>query len=290
MKIKIGNVEAGGNTGKLIITEYAPGATDVRTNYVDRPNGDGQMVGNDWLGSSTWAFDISTNTKNLKEAADAVASLEGEWKKPGTRLTPNVPVPLSYSNDDGTSWYRIYGRPGKFTGMAPNVLATLGVGKVNADFVQTIPLHFEDTEQVETMAIVPPVQGGLMAPLMEPLTTIGTGLERAGFVENTGNAPTPMTIVFHGPIQNPKIRSAKGWEVGYRGTIAAGDYVTINPLLGTVKTKNGTNVAGMLTVKTRLSAVTLPVGKSEMFYTGTDTTNTATAQLKWRNAFISMQA
>lgn len=291
MKIKLGNVEAGGNTGKLIITAFTPGSTDVRTNYVDRPNGDGQMVGTDYLGASTWAFDIATNTKTLKEAATEVASFEGEWKKPSTRLTSNVPVALKYTH--GGSWYKVYGRPGKFTGFTPNVHATLGVGLITCDFTQTNPLHFADVENKEILNIIPATTGGFKAPLIAPLTTRKSSAERAGFVDNLGNAATPLKIKFIGPAKNPKIRSAKGWEIGYVGTLAYDQHVIIDPLMGTVLlytgVSSGVNVAGRLTVRTRLSAVTLPVGRSEFFFSGEDVTGTAKAELMWNNAYTSMQ-
>lgn len=292
MKIKLNGIEAGGNTGKLIITDYSPGSSELRTNYTDRPNGDGVMVGADYLGKSTWGFDISTNTKNLKEAMEAVASFGSAWQKSSTRMASNVPVPMSYTLD-GVTWYRVYGRCGAYTGASPDVLASLGVGKITADFVQTRIEHFADDEQKETLTFVPATTGGLRTPLVAPLTTRKSSGERAGFVTNAGDLPTPMKITFHGPIKDPLIRSATGWSTGYLGTIAGDQRVVIDPLLGTVKlytgSNSGVNVAGRLTVKTRLSAITLPVGKSEFFFSGNSETGLAKAELAWRDAYGSMR-
>jgi len=288
MYIKLSTIEAGGNTNPILIENFPAPSTELRTNYVDAPNRDGQLVGRDFLGSSTWGFDFVTNKSNLQEAFSEIGKLEHVWKDSKNRLNSNVAIPLRYSLD-GTNWFRIYGRCGQFTGSTPDVLATLGVARATADFVQTRVEHFSDTEHLNTITYVPPVQGGLTAPLTSPLTSSGTGEERGGFVTNGGNVPTPLSIRFYGPISNPVLRSEAGWEVSYRGSIATGDYVDINPLMGTVKRKNGSSVAGNLGTKVRLSKVNLPVGQSTLYLSGTDSTGLSKVELRWRDAWSSMQ-
>ena len=288
MYIKIGNVQAGGPDSPLIIESFEAPSTELRTNYVDRPNGDGKFVGRDWLGSTTWGFDFATNKSNLREALTEANRLERVWKDSKSRLASGVAIPLSYSLD-GSNWFRVYGRCGQFTGTNANVHARLGVAKVTADFEQTRIEHFSDSEKLETITYVAPVQGGLTAPLIAPLTTVGTGAERAGFVTNTGDLPTPLKIRFYGPIQNPVLRSAAGWEVGLRTSIGAGDWIEIDPLNTTVKKRNGSSVAGLLTTRTRLSTVNLPVGKSELFLSGVDLSNSSKVEVRWRDAFTGLQ-
>lgn len=288
MYIKIGNVQAGGYDSPLIIENFDAPSTTLRTDYTDRPNADGVMVGRDWLGSSTWGFDLATNRSNLQDAMSEVNALERVWKDSKSRLASGVALPLSYSLD-GSRWFRVYGRCGQFTGSSPSVLARLGVARVTADFVQTRTEHFSEAEHLETITYVPPVQAGLTAPLVAPLTSVGTGAERAGFVINNGDLPTPLKIKFFGPIQNPVLRSAAGWEVGIRSTIGAGDWVEIDPLMGTVKKRNGSAVAGLLTTRTRLSTVNLPVGQSELFLSGVDLTNTSKVEVRWRDAYTGLQ-
>lgn len=288
MYIKFGSVEAGGFDNPLLIEGFTPPSPDLRTNYIDRPNADGQLVGKTFLGSATMGFDLVTNTKNLKEAYALANQLERDWTSTKMRVDSNVSVPLSYSLD-GSKWYRVYGRPGKFTGFAPDVLATQGVGRITVDFTVTRFEHFSEIGQVETITYLPPIQGGLVAPLTAPITTVGTGVERSGFVTNKGDLQSPLEIRFFGPISNPSLRSSSGWEVSYRGTIPVGDFVTINPLQGTVKQRNGSSVAGNLGTKVRLSRVNLPVGKSELFLKGTDTTGTSKVELRWRDAHTGVQ-
>lgn len=289
MFLKIGNVQLGGPTGSLIIENFQFGATELRTNYVDRPNGEGQLVGKDWLGSSTISIDIATNTSNLAEAMTEANKLEREWKKSSTRLTSNVPVALSYSMD-GQTWFKVYGRPGAFTGLTPDVLARLGVGRITADFTVTDPNHYSGSENSTTLTFVPKVRGGLISPLVSPLTSSGSSGESARFIKNDGDLPSPMKVKFFGPISQPRLRNSKGQEFGLRTTIAAGDYIEIDARLGTVKKRNGSSVAGLLTTRTRLSTLTLPAGQSEWFFSGSDSTATSKVEIKWSDSYTGLQA
>lgn len=289
MYLKIGNVQLGGPTGSLIIENFQFGSTELRTKYVDRPNGSGQLVGKDWLGSSTISIDIATNKSNLTEAIAEANNLEREWKKASTRLTSNVPVALSYSMD-GQKWFKVYGRPGAFTGITPDVLARLGVARITADFVVTDPNHYSGSEHANTLTYVPEKRGGLVAPLISPLTSSGSSGESARFVDNEGDLPSPIVARFYGPISQPRLRNSKNQEFGLRTSIAAGDWVEIDSRLGTVKKKNGSSVAGLLTTRTRLSTLTLPAGQSEWFFSGSDSTATSKVEIRWSDAYTGLQA
>lgn len=289
MFLKIGNVQLGGPNGSLIIENFQFGSTELRTNYVDRPNGEGQLVGKDWLGSSTISIDIATNKGNLTEAMAEANKLERVWKQSSTRLKSNVPVALSYSMD-GVKWFRVYGRPGAFTGLTPDVLARLGVGRITADFIVTDPNHYSGSENSTVLTYVPKTRGGLISPLVSPLTSSGSSGESARFVTNDGDLPSPMTVRFTGPISQPRLRNSKGQEFGLRTTIAAGDYIEIDARLGTVKKKNGSSVPGLLTTRTRLSTLNLPAGQSEWFLSGSDSTGLSKVEIKWSDSYTGLQA
>lgn len=285
MLFRLGGVEFGGRTGSLIVAGFDPGSADLRTQDHERPQRDGAMVGRDYLGSTTWAFDISTNRRAVLEAAESAAALAVAWRPP-ERLQGNVTVPLSY--ELGGRWRRVYGRPGKFAGIKGDVLAMQGVGKITADFRVTDPLFYDDAETSVVLDIVPASSGGLVAPLVAPLTSVRSSAPRAGFVDNLGDAATPLKVTFHGPVLNPWVRAAAGWEIGLTGTLAYDVSVTVDPLAGTVTRSDGAPVAGMLTRATRLSKSLLPVGQSELTFGGSDITGTATATLSWRHAFQSI--
>lgn len=289
MYLKIGSVQLGGFNGSLIIENFQFGATDLRTNYVDRPNGDGQLVGKDRLGSSTISIDIATNKSNLSEAIAEANKLEREWKKSSTRLTSNVPVALSYSLDE-VHWYKVYGRPGAFTGLTPDVLAMKGVGRITADFIVTDHRHYSNSESSTTLTFVPEKRGGLISPLVSPLTSSGSSGESSRFVVNEGDQPAPIKVKFYGPISQPRLKNSKGQEFGLRTTIANGDWIEIDARLGTVTKRNGSQVPGLLTTRTRLSSLVLPAGQTEWFFSGSDPTATAKVEISWSDAYTGLQA
>lgn len=286
MMFKFGGISFGGRSGSLIVTGFEPGAPEIRGGDVARPNRDGTIAGRNFLGSATWAFDLSTNRTSLDEARATAAALQSAWNDPAIRLNPNVLAPLSYELD-GT-WRRVYGRPDAFVGIKGDVLATLGVGKLVCDFKVHDPVFYDDTESSMTLTIVPASTGGLMAPLVAPLTTVGSGAPRAGFVTNSGDAATPLKVRFKGPVVDPWVRSPSGWEIGLNGSLAYDETVTVDPLAGTVTRQNGQPANGMLTRKTRLSGSLVQPGVTELTFGGTDLTGTATAQLFWRHAYQSI--
>src|SRR5690606_25104696 len=104
---------------------------------------------------------------------------------------------------------------------------------------------------------------------------------------NTGTAPTPLKVVFKGPVTNPYVRAAAGWEIGLKGTILPGQSVTVDAFAGTVLRGNSP-AAGWLTRKTRLSSAVLPTGISDLTFGGVDPTGTAEVELRWRNAYWSI--
>lgn len=286
MRFVFGGVEFGGRAGALIVTGFNPGSTEVRSDDQAAPGRDGAIPVQDFLGSATWAFDISTNREDLAGARASGAALESAWKDPAVRLNGTVKVPLSYEFDG--EWRRVYGRPGQFAGFAADVLANLGVGKITADFRVLDPLHYDDDETSVVLTIVPATTGGLITPFIFPLSTVRSSAPRAGIVNNTGDAATPLKVRFQGPISNPWVRSSAGMEIGLNGSLAYDQTVTVDPLAGTVTRQDGTPAAGLLTRKTQLTATLLQPGPTELSFGGTDPTGTAKATLFWRNAHTSI--
>lgn len=286
MRFILGGVTFSGESldEALMVREFEPGGEEQRTNDTDRAQRDGVTPGRDLLGGSTWSWSISARGNNLSDVLAANAELKGAWR-PYPRLAPGVKIPLSYLIDG--RWRRVYGRPGRYTGPVPDFIAESGIGHIVCDFRVMDPLHYADAESSEVLTIVPASIGGLEAPLMAPLTTVGSGAPRAGFVTNEGDAPTPLKVKFKGPIVDPWVRTSSGMEVGLLGSLAYDQTVTVDPLAGTVL-RGSTPVNGMLSGKTRLSTSLLQPGTTELSFGGTDLTGTATATLLWRDAYKSL--
>lgn len=269
----------------LFVTEFDAGNTEYRSAEVERSQGDGLIAGRDFLGGRTWGISLCTNMNNLPDALTLESRLAGAWHNPKHRTNSLALVPLSY--ELGGRWRRVYGRPSRWAGINGNIYSVQGAGQIECDFKIYDPRHFDDRETVLRMSIVPPSTGGLMAPLVEPLSTVRSGADRVGYVNNTGTADTPLKVVFRGPITDPYVRAAAGWEIALKGTIAAGQSITVDSFAGTVLRGNSP-VAGLLTRKTRLSSAVLPKGISDLTFGGVDPTGTAVAELRWRNAYYSI--
>lgn len=269
----------------LFVTEFDAGNTEYRSAEVERSQGDGLIAGRDFLGGRTWGISLATNMANLPDALSLESRLAGAWHDPKHRTKSLALAPLSY--ELGGRWRRVYGRPSRWAGINGNIYSVQGAGQIECDFKIYDPRHFDDRETVLRMSIVPPSTGGLMAPLVEPLSTVRSGADRVGYVNNTGTADTPLKVVFRGPITNPYVRAAAGWEIALKGSIPAGQSITVDSFAGTVLRGNSP-VAGMLTRKTRLSSAVLPKGISDLTFGGVDPTGTAVAELRWRNAYYSI--
>ncbi|WP_181282178.1 phage distal tail protein [Arthrobacter woluwensis] len=215
---------------------------------------------------------------------DRVDELAAAWR-PRERLLPGTAVPLRYYT--AGRWRRVYGRPNRFSPPSPNFIVKAGRGHVVCDFRVLDPRFFDDVEQQVSLGIVPATTGGLMAPLVAPLSTVRSSAPRAGLLHNRGSAETPCTVRFLGPVSYPLVKSALGWEIGLSATLAYDEEVVVDPIAGTVL-RNGVPAPGILSRSSRIQMAALQPGLNEITFTGTDPTGTAAAVLSWRNAYTSL--
>lgn len=285
VRFRFDGLEFGGPVGPLLVTGFDPGPAEVRNGDSDRSQRDGAIAGRDFLGKRTWGISVSTIADDIDGALALERQLASRWGNEKFRKNPLVTYPLAY--ELGGRWRRVYGRPDRYAGINGDLSSMSGAGTIECDFRVLDPRFYDDAESVVQLTIVPASTGGLMAPLVAPLSTVRSSEPRAGLVDNLGDVPTPLKVVFKGPVTNPWVRAAAGWEIGLVGTLAYDQTVTVDALEGTVL-RGSTPVAGMLTRKTRLSSSMLPVGSSELTFGGTDPTGTASVELRWRNAFTSL--
>ena len=286
MRFKLGGVEFTGETldAPLMVRDFVPGGADVRDEDTAQVQRDGILPGTDLLGGRLWSWDLSARGNNLTAVLAANASLEAAWRTPD-RLLPGVKVPLSYLIDN--RWRRVYGRPGRYSGIVPDHIAISGIGRVVCDFRVLDPSHYDDVESSVVLTIVPATSGGLQTPFVFPLSTVRSSTPRAGSVVNAGDVATPLKVTFRGPVLNPWVRGP-GLEIALAGALAYDQSVTVDARAGTVTRENGAPAAGLLTRKTSLTAALLQPGTTELTFGGTDQTGTATATLAWRNAYTSI--
>lgn len=286
MRFRLGGVEFSGESldEELMVRVFEPGAINRHVGDKRRPQRHGMMAGKDFLTDATWAWGISARGNNLTEVLAADAKLSAAWTPPEL-LMPGVMVPLDYEIDG--RWRRVYGRPGNYQGVTPDFIADSGIGHIDCEFRVMDTRFFSGDEHSARLTIVPATTGGLMAPLVAPLSTVRSSAPRVGIVLNAGVLETPLTVDFRGPVTNPYIKAAAGWEVRLNATLAYDEIVTVDAFNGTI-TRNGNPAPALLTRSSRLSSVVLPPGYSDITFGGTDLTGTATATLRWRDAHTSI--
>lgn len=274
----------------LLVTGLEMPTTEIRDNSTFRFGADGSTSGPEWLGESYWTWTVATNVYSLSEAMALSGQLEAAWKDPSVR-TGYSHVPLEYSHDNGATWYRVYGRPGRFTPFTPDTRAMGGVGYLTLEFIQRDPLHYASQESFTRIDATQATTGTAWRfPLHFPLSGVESGEPRAGLVTNRGDRPAPVRAVFSGPGSDFRVWG-DGFEAGYTGTLTYDQTVTLDGLDHTVVRRTGGARARHVTPtrRTRLGDFTLPPGTTNLWFKSTDPTGTSHVDIYWRAAFTSMQ-
>ena len=283
-RFEFDGVQFGGLPTDILVEDWDTGQGEVRSQDAEPPGRAGLLVGRDFPAPPSWVFELVTNRDTVLDAMATVESLGGVWRS-SRWSKPGVVGVLRYWVGDRAR--RVVGRPRRFSSPNGDVQGQRGAARFMCDFQLTDPRSFDDNEGQVTLSLVPESTGGIIFPLVFPMTTTITGGVRAGFVTNDGDAPAPVTVTFNGPVTNPKIFT-DDWEIGITGKLAYDESVTVDCLAMTVKRQDGANVAGRLTRGTRLRNAALAPGQQEIKFTGADSTGTATAVVSWRNSYWSI--
>lgn len=273
-----GSAESAPRDAAIVVQDFDPGESDIRELVVDNPLGDGVNFGDERLAPPTWTFDAVAYGDVVAEADALAAALAVAWR-PAELRQPGATVPLRYEHRG--RWRRVYGRPGKFV---PDAAAIDGVASMLATFRLSDPLHFDDAEQSVTIRSVPPSSGGIVPPLVAPISTTKAGDPASRFAVVGGDAPAPLRITFTGPISAPWVRVG-GVLVQMSGSIAYDRTVTVDSRAMTVLRDDGASVAGMLSPRTRMADLRLSPGTHEIQFGGT---GEATVTVAWRSAWRSL--
>lgn len=239
------------------------------------PHGDDRYFGDDQLEGPTWTLELRTGRNvTTQTALAALGAVTRAWRA-APRGAGEESV-LRYMVGGRTRL--VYGRPRNFT-FDPTLLYSHGYLSVGAQFVTADTLHYDDARKSLTVSLIPGDAGGLVSPLISPLTTIKGG-RRQGLIQVGGDAPTPLEITIQGPITNPVV-SSRGWVVGLTGSLAWDQSVTIDTRRRTVQRQDGADLSGWLTRATFLPEARLLPGTQEVVFNGTDATGTATCTVSW---------
>lgn len=157
---------------------------------------------------------------------DGVNLLRQAWRADAIRGKAGRISVLAHKTAGRTR--RLYGRPRKFA-VSHSRLASQGYTPVVADFVAVDDRFYDETEQQAELydhkAATLPWRPGRGAPPIPQYTS-----KKTVEFQQKGTVSTFPYIDVYGPCKNPKITINKDlWAVQLGMTIAAGDYVRIDP-------------------------------------------------------------
>lgn len=264
------------------------GSSGDRNGDVQRFREDGIGFGEDFEGAKTATFEIAVLTDRAVDphvaGSDALSDFEYVWKHRSLRNKSTRYAVLRSQLVPGRT-RRAYGRPRRYAEAAGR-LTRKGMTPIVCDFVAEDGRWYDDAAQVVSASLVSPVDGGLIAPLVTPLTSI-PATSGASAMTVRGKKDTWPVVTFHGPVTNPSLDFGP-FTIGLTTTIPDGQTVTVDtrPWVRKVTRSDGASLAGALTHDTPpLRKCLLDPGTYQLVYIGTDQTGTSYAEVSWRNAY-----
>lgn len=253
---------------------------------VDRPNQAGAWAGPMYAQERTLTLALQVSgtvnglgAPSIAQYAANVAALRA-ITNPGSDSTAEVPFVVQLAGTKLMTSVRCQQRamPTAQGYMSP------GLDKVTLQLVATDPRRYSTTVQSASCGLAS-TSGGLTYPITYPITW-GTVTNGTLTINNTGDTPTPPTLVITGPGTTPAIvRQDTGAVLQFDVTLSATDVLTVNTLDGTV-TLNGGNLYGVLDpISAAIGSFLMASGMTTLglrVASGTGTTLTAT----WQNAYL----
>lgn len=273
-----------GEAGSVLVESFSPGSDEWRTQDAAQVMGDARYFGRDFKSASTWTWNLGTNMRDEAGAMAVLEAVEAAWDREEVRSEPGAVCALRYRINGRTR--RVYGRPRNCVPIL-DVRRFSGYIPITADFTRSDPLHYDDEEQSVALTMVAGSTGGLMSPLISPLTSVNdeSKLGRDGQITVGGNSPTSVVIEIDGQVTRPYVKVEGLWTVTLETSIAGGDTVTLDgkPWVLSATRKNGGSVAGAIR-GVRLSQLVLPPGEHQLTFGGQSSAGGARATVRWRAA------
>jgi hypothetical protein len=265
----------------------APDLGDAALTTADSPRArrDGVAFGQDFRGGRTVTFDLGIVRPSEAEALAAVERFSRLWRADEVRSTPGATATLTVRRAGRERV--LFGRPRRFAENVEHIEE--GYATILADFAASDDCFYSSTETATTISLVPPLSGGLMAPLASPLTTTESSDRSVGIVVG-GSLPAWPVIEITGPISNPSIEIVGKWRMDFAINLAAGQTLTVDtrPWGRTIK-RDGASVPGVITRSSvRLGNAALAPGAYEVAFRGLSESGTSTARFSWRDTFPTL--
>lgn len=275
-------------TGYETITRPSIENGDLRSNDFDMPYEDGRLFGRDYRAGKMVNFEFNVlaprgDIAALRTNLDLLDDLETLWNHEQWRDTPYAYAILRCC--EGGVTRRAYGRPREYAETTSD-LTRYGASTAQASFALFENIWYDDTEQVIDVSSAPSSEGGLIAPLVTPLTTIAAK-DNGATMRVGGSRATAPVIEFYGPMTNPKVRIGT-FIVGLTTTIAQGDFIRFDPRLWrrtVLRSSNGAAMAKALTGDTvSMRKARIYPGQYDVVLTNSDPSGLGFVRVKWRDA------
>lgn len=261
------------------------GVSTWRTQDAPISHEDGVMFGRDYLTPGSWRWEMFTDEKTYQEARVTANQLAKIWLDRKRRDIPGDVVPLRYSV--GGEVHRVYGRPRRWAAKYGAKTALSGNIPIDADFALADHRVYADIEQVFELDLTQASVGGLIEPLVEPLTTIGDPGPREGIFTVETDDDTWVVVTFFGPVVNPFI-TVNGWTIRIQGVLGFDEILTIDPRpwKRSAVINDVTPAGYLLDRAARLDQMLLSNGEHELVFGGLDYTGDSKVRLSWRSTLI----
>ena len=274
MLVSIYGLTVGEEDRDFALTEVDVALGDLRTSDVPWPLRSGSRPGAEYLDAGTVTLTMVTPFGiNDAPAADAaLGRFFREWRK-GLREAPGAVTPLLVETDGKARV--VYGRPGRISPPSPGSYAMeQGIAEVVAEFRVLDPIAYSATSTGVTLSVIPLSIGGIVAPIVTPVTTTMTSGVEYRVLSVSGDAPAPLRVTFYGPATDPSVRIG-GTEVGITGEVRYDEEITVDGRDLSVTLADGRPAAARLSRVSRLDRLTVDPGDHEIAFTATDRSGTA---------------
>lgn len=200
--------------GDVEVTSWNIGGNVFRTDDTDRPRTDGRYFGQDFITPGDVEIDViirapGSSRQSRFDMAWAIRNrFDLVWSGGSTRMTPGKVTELTIAGRAVVT-----GRPRHIDW--DDTKATFGIIRGRALFVRGDNTSYSpgDMDQSVTVGLVPPQVGGLIAPLIEPLSTTRESTRARPFTV-LGDAPVWPIISVHGPLNvGASVELTGGWKV-----------------------------------------------------------------------------
>lgn len=270
--------------GPVEVTSWIIGGREYRTDDTDRPRTDGRYFGQDFATPGDVEIELiiradgATREERFDNAMTIRENFTRVWNGDEIRFTPGEVAELEIAGRAA-----VEGRPRHVDW--DDSKATFGIIRGNALFVRDFDQAFEPGAfwYEVTVGLVPPQIGGLIAPLIAPLTT-AISSTRARPFEVGGDSEVWPIISVQGPIQSgSKVELTHGWSIHLNRALAYDEVAVFDTRPGQrTMTLNGRPVNLLAPTGDRLSQLSIQPGMNEVALRGTSVEGTASVTVRWR--------